>query len=1098
MKLTFFLLLATFMTVSATTLAQKITLNTTDAQLKTVLKEFKKQSSYSFIIEEQLLDNAKTVTLHLENADIKEALDQLFHSQGLTYTIEDKVVTIKEKTAIQPEKPAAAQPPTDIIGRVTNTAGQPLNGASVIIKRTQTGVLTDANGNFTLKNIYPTDTLIVSFVGYGRQYFPVGTQTSLKIVLKEATNQLDQVVIQAYGETSQRSATGDIGTVTAKDIEKQPVMNVLDALQGQVAGVVVTNTTGAASGTVKVEIRGRNTIGDYPSDPLYVIDGVPLTILDLYGQGSYANGATGSIQSGMLSPAASSNAPGGQSPFFSINPSDIESISVLKDADATAIYGSRASNGVILITTKKGKAGKAHFDINVYHGVLNTPGYYQMLNTQQYVEMREEALRNDGLPVDINNAPDLVAWNTNRYTDWQKYLWGNTGNTTDINTSLSGGDATNTFRISAGFQSRKDIIVSKGDNFRGNLSFNMTHKSLNQRFSITLSGTYSYASINTIYLPGTINLPPNAPPIYDNNGNLNFAGWIPLDGNYPFGSLLQPYTAVTRFLNSSLTPSYEIAKGLVFRTNFGYNNINTTQEFLRDIESWDPASNQDGSSQLGYTFITNLIIEPQLEFNALIKKGKLDVLAGGSYQDNVTSSAVLQGIGYTNDNLLSAIGAAPTQFAENAEGDYKYTAIFARVNYNWDDKYILNLNFRRDGSSRFGPGRQFGNFGSAGMAYIFSEENWVKQTMPFLSLGKLRASYGSTGGDQVPDYSYLSRYGFGRGTYANKSLLYPLGHTDSLLHWQVNKKTEVAVELGFLKDRITLDASWYMNRCSDQLVQFPTPLLTGFSSVTSNSPADVQNTGLEFVLNGQVVNSSDFHWSAKFNIGVNRNKLLAYPNLAESPYAGVYIIGQPLNIVKVLHVTGVDPLTGLYTFEDKNKDGQITVSYNGLPDDRYPLDLSPKYDGGFTNTFTYKNWSLSLFFYFRKQIGINALEALDFPGDGTNQPIEVLNRWQQPGNITNVAKFTSNPYSNSSFYDYLQYSDAEYTDASFIRLQNLSLSYTFSDKLIKRAGMSACKVFIQGENIFTLTKYDGIDPETQSITTIPSPRILTIGVSGNF
>lgn len=593
---------------------------------------------------------------------------------------------------------------------------------------------------------------------------------------------------------------------------------------------------------------------------------------------------------------------------------------------------------------------------------------YQVLNTPQYVSMRKEALANDGLPVDINNAPDLVLWDTTRYTNWQKYLWEGVGKTTSLESSLSGGDAKTTFRIAGGFQSATDILTVSGANKRGSASLNLNHHSLNQRLGISLSVLYSYSSVNTIAVPGNPTLPPDAPPVFDKLGNLNFLAWDPVLNSNPFGALLQPYTASTNLLNSNLTVNFELLKGLVFKSSFGYNNIQNHQTQVIPIASQDPQINPKGQNNIGYTFINNVIIEPQLEYNSFISKGKLTIMTGASTQTNTTSSILSSGIGFPNDALLASINNAPIKNTGNGSIEYKYAAVFGRATYNWENKYILNVNARRDGSSRFGPGRQYGNFGSVGGAWIFSEEGWVKRNLSLLSFGKLRGSYGITGGDQIIDYSYLSQWGFSNISYNGNLTLTPFKHTDSTLHWEVNRKKEIALDLNFFKDRIAIEASWYLNRCNDQLVAFPTPLFTGFNTVTSNSPAEVQNTGWEFIATGKVIDNQKFKLTIKLNIGINRNKLIAYPNFSQSPYVGTLAIGQSLNIKRLLHLTGVDPQTGLYTFQDKNHDGMISIN-PGPTDDRYNYDMSPRFDGGFNTTISYKNWALSAFFYFKKQLG---------------------------------------------------------------------------------------------------------------------------------
>jgi TonB-linked SusC/RagA family outer membrane protein len=1071
---------------------QLVSLSFKNGSLETVLKEIRRQTGYLYGLQDQWKEKAKLIDISVTNIPLNEALNLVFKSQPFTYVIIGKTIVVTEKATLVSTDGFGPKAGIKVQGTVFNENGERLSGANVTIKETEKGTITNAKGEFEISSVPANSTLIISFIGYATQQINVKDGTNVKIYLKVANNELDKVVVQAYGTTTRRLATGNIGTVTAEQIARQPVVNVLDALQGQVAGVVVTNTSGYASGSIKVEIRGRNTINPgFSSDPLYIIDGVPLTILDITSQSAYSTGSQGVIQSGLASPAS------GQSPFFSVDPADIESIEVLKDADATAIYGSRGSNGVILITTKKGKAGKTKFGVNVYNGISETPRYYHMLNTQQYVSMRKEALANDGLPIDINNAPDLVLWDTTRYTDWQKYMWGGLGRRTNAHADLSGGDARTTFRIGAEYLHQTEILTYNGANQRATIDFNINHKSLNQRFNVGFTSFYSIVTSDQIGVPSAITLPPNAPAVFDSKGNLNYNGWAPLNGLFPFFGYLQPYSTKTYLLNSNLILSYDIAKGFVFRTNFGYNNIQTTQNLLNTIASQDPSLNPLGSSSSGLTFIHNTIIEPQAEYNSFIGKGKLGVLAGATTQNNATTSDYLFGGGYNSDALISSFSVAPTQFISNLGAQYKYDALFSRVNYNWENKYLVNFNVRRDGSSKFGPGRQFGNFWSIGGAWIFSEENWIKQNIPFLSFGKIRGSYGTVGGDQVGNYSYLSQWLAGRGTYNGSIPFTPIGHTDSLLQWQVNRKTEIALNLGFIKDRINIEVSLYRNQCNNQLVNFPTPAFSGFTSVTANSPANVENEGLEIVINSKIVDDKKFKVSASFNIGINRNRLLAYPNLSLSPYAGIYFIGKSLGVRRFLHYTGIDPQTGEYTFADKNHDGQITYDFSGrTSDDSYLYDLTPKFDGGFTTNLSYKNLELSVFFYFKKQLGSNAYTSLDAPGDETNQPVSVLNRWQKPGDITNTPRFTTSP--PPSFANYASYSNAPITDASFIRLQNLSLTYSLPGHLIKKIGAGSLKVFAQAKNLFYITKYIGLDPEVQSLNSPPLPRTIVTGISFEF
>src|SRR6218665_16909 len=987
----------------------------------------------------------------------------------------------------------------DITGKVTNEQGEPLVNANVTTNNGK-GTVTNSKGQFLLKNVPFNDVLQVSFIGYTKQSVPSRDLITFNIVLSLSENELDKVVVQAYGQTSRRFATGNIGTISAEDISKHPVMNPIQIIQGMIPGAVVTNANGSASSSVKIEIRGRNTIDpNMVSEPLYILDGVPMTILNLTNQTvqSYAGGSIlsqGAIQSGIPSDAGA-----GQSQFFGVNPNDIESIEVLKDADATAIYGSRAANGVILITTKKKKVNKTHAEVSVFTGLSQVSRYYSLLNTQQYIAMRKEALQNDGLPINSQTAPDLVNWDTTRYTDWQKYIFGGTGRRTSIQTSISGGDNRTNFRSSAGFDYDKDIITERGGNYRGAFSLSVGHKSLNQKLNISWSVLYSLSKIDVTNYSASVLLAPNAPAVFDERGNLNYSEWSP-SNLFQFGGLLENYSSKTNLLNTSINLKYEVLKGLFTSVNVGYNNLQNDQTKKIPIASQDPSLNPKGSLRQGNTGSHNLIIEPKVEYTAFIKKGKqLSILFGGTAQTNETNGFQIFGSNYENDLMLSSINNAPQKAISHNNAEYKYAGLFTRINFNLRTKYIINLSGRRDGSSRFGPGRQFGNFGSLGTAWIFTEEKWAK-SQSFLSFGKIRGSYGITGSDEILNYQYLSLWQYGgpsgsSGTYNSTIPINPIAFSDSLLQWEVNKKLEISLSLAFFKDRISLDASWYKNRCNNQLVPFPTPALSGFTSVTSNTPAHVQNTGWEFIINAKIFDSKKNSWSSKLLLALNRNKLLAYPNFEQSQYRENLVMGKPLNIQKVLHFTSIDPNTGDYMFEDYNHDGLITTNFTVSNDDRQPFILTPKYDGSLINTFGYKKISLSTIFYFRKQFGTNILVSSGLPGTMSNQSTDVLSRWQKPGDFAEIGKFTTRNTLNTNRY--YNFSDARITDASFIRLQNISFSYQFSDK-VSKSGIRSLKVYAQAENLFVITKYKGIDPETQNLGAMPRPRIITVGLSCNL
>ncbi|MDO6433879.1 SusC/RagA family TonB-linked outer membrane protein [Flavitalea sp. BT771] len=1101
MKLTTFFLVAIYLHLGATGFGQKVTISGKDLPLEKVFTMIKKQTGYVFFYDYSIFQGVKNVTLDFKNANIENVIEECLQGQGLDYSILNKTIFITRK----PERKIVLNDPIaekmfKTKGVVYNESGQPLSGANITIKQTGKGTLTNAKGEFVLPAVPENSILIISYVGYKSHTFIVKNEEPISIRLTIAMNDLDVQVVQAYGRTSKRLTTSNIGRVTSEEIERQPIMNPLLALQGKVAGLDVVQTSGFASAPVKIELRGRSAINSlFTSDPLYIIDGVPLTVLEVGNSSTYESGSYGFLQSGYGGPA------NGQSPFFSLNPGDIESIEVLKDADATAIYGSRGANGVILISTKKGKTGKTKLDMRIESGLSKVTKYWQMMNTQQYLQMRKEALKNDGITPSINHGDyDLLQFDTTKYTDWQKSLYGGTGRNIDAYAGLSGGDVRTTFRLGASYNRNTNIQTVSGADQRGSLSFNLTHRSANQRFSVGLIGQYSYTQSDMINIAAAGTLPPNAPAIYDSVGNLNYAGYGGSNATarqrYPFYSLKQPYTAKTNFLNSNLVFGYLLFKGLQFTTNLGYNNTQANTMFLSPIASQDPLSSPVGLNRSGYNTNKNWIVEPQISYDGIIGEGKLSILAGASVQHTSTGGILLTGDGYTDDRLLKSIANAQTQRANDLFGEYKYAAAFGRVTYNLKNKYILNFNGRRDGSSRFGEGNQYGNFGSVGAAWIFSEENWLKKGLPFISFGKLRGSYGTTGSDAVGDYQYLTRWSANVTSgipYNGSQPLFPTQHANPNYRWQVNKKLEAALNLGFLKDRINLEAVYYRDRCGNQLVSFPTPYLSGFTSVIANSPALVQNAGWEFTMGAKLIDKKDLTWTINFNISLNKNKLLAYPNIDQSPYASLLIIGKSLNMINLFHNKGVDPQTGEYIFEDKNHDGEIVYD-PAHPDqtDTYAFDRSPKYFGGIGMNFNYKGFALNLFFQYKKQIGKNAFANSGLAGKLGNQSLELFEKhWQKPGDIASYAKFTTK---TTDSYIHFIASDGIYTDASFVRLSNLSLSYTLPSSIVRKAGMEGCTFFIHTNNLFVITKYKGLDPDTQVFGSMPPSKTLVGGITFNF
>jgi TonB-linked SusC/RagA family outer membrane protein len=1104
MKLIFFIITIACVQVSAVGYSQNVTIQQKDATLTAVFSTIEKQTGYSFFWKNEDLTKLK-VDVKLQNASLEEALKEVFKGLPLTYSIVKKSIVVQAKEPNLIDKIASIFAGIDIFGVIVDAQNTPLAGATVTVKDGKRSTTTGAGGQFMLKNIPEDAILQISFMGYVTKEVKANGNL-LGIKLELSTSKLDEVQVMAYGKTSRRLSTGNIATVTSKELEQQPVQNPLLALQGRVAGMIVTPTNGYASSPVKIEIRGRKTINSqFVSEPLYIVDGVPINNLEVGPYANYDSGPRGVIQNGVLMT-------GGQSPLFNLNSKDIESIEVLKDGDATAIYGSRAANGVILITTKKGTPGDTKFSTSLDQGFSVLTQHYDMLNTEQYLEIRREAFKNDNIVPNEVNAPDLVNFDQNKYTDWQKKIWGHVGKQTAASMSVSGGDSYTQFRISGNYNRQTEILTTKGSNQRAGLALNLGHATLNRKFRTDLSMMYTYSAINTTSSPGLTTLAPNAPDVYDAAGNLNFEQWRGAPGsnlNFPFTDLEIPYFSNTFDLKSNLRLNYQILKDLAFSTNVGYNSFSNKNKGLVPISSQDPLSNPQGSNFFGTNENYNLSVEPQIDYRIKIGEGNLTTMLGGSFQQNSTRGGGTTGVGYDNDDLLESISLAPFSMTTSNVGYYKYAAVFARLNYNWKDKYILNLNGRRDGSSRFGSGNQFGNFGSVGAAWILSKEDWMQNILPkAISFVKLRGSYGLTGSDAVGDYQYLTRWSKIPNLsnplpdYDGSSSLISLQAVNPNYQWQVNKKLEAALSLGFFEDRINMELAYYRDRCGNQLSKYPTPLYTGFKEVTANWPATLQNSGWELTLNAQLISKDKFSWTMSFNGAINSNVLVDYPNLMESPYATLYKIGKSINTQYLLHYLGVDPLSGRYTFEDYNKDGNVrsssSVPAGTAEDDRYiALDLAPKFSGGIGNTFRYRNLELICFFDFKKQYFTDPDYNITAPiGSRNNQSTAVLgNYWKAPGDQAKYAKATTLQDLNNNYYFV---SDETYKLATYARLTNLSLTYTLNQKVARKLGAESLRAYMNAQNVFVLTNKKGINPDVQQFGSLPTAKIFLFGLSLNF
>jgi TonB-dependent starch-binding outer membrane protein SusC len=1095
--------------------SQPINLSVKQATLEKVFKEIRRQTTYRFIYTKEELAMAHVVSIEVKDVGIEEVMNLCFRDQPLTFSIAENHVIIrkkKEQATTSPLKPDVVRL-LDVRGRVVNDKGDPVEGVSVSVKGTNNITATNLNGEFYLTGVAENAVFLFTAINIEPYERRLSGENYLSVMVQTKISKLDEVQVIGYGINTQRYNTGSVTKVTAEEISKQPVSNPLAALQGRVPGLTVSSTSGLPGASFKIQVRGQNSVNPDPAaislnpkfdNPLFIVDGVPFGPQNINVNQFHSVAAPNNP----MDPSVN-NPFGGISPFDNINPDDIESIEVLRDADATAIYGSRGGNGVILITTKKGKAGKTKFNFKMYSGISKVPEAITMMNTQQYLQMRDEAFKNDGIvpspaPGSSGYAPDLMVFDSTKYTDWRDYFLENTANTTGIYGSITGGTANTQFLIGSGF--RRETYIFPGDFHYNGYSFNsnISHQSTNKKLSLLFSSGYSFNKNNSPGGPGissVFKLEPNYPDLLDNSGNLvwEYKGISLNDGvsaPNPLSYLRKKYNIKKYNLISNFQISYQILKNLTLRTSLGYNNFDNKEYQGNPKSSFDPSRNAESSAQFGNLSINSWIIEPQLEYNKALKIGKLNFLLGTTFQQNQTSSTNISASGYQSDALMESVSAASSRTASDANSQYKYDAVFGRINFIAAKKYVVNLSGRRDGSSRFGPKKQYGNFGAVGTGWIISEEKFIKKALGFISYAKLHLSYGSTGSDAIGDYQYISRW---RPTdYASQGSVgyLPQNLFNPQFSWAVTRKFEAGIEIGLIHDKILTNVTWYQNRSGNQLVSYPLPTQSGFSSVIENSAALVQNSGWELQVTSNNIKTRKFSWTTTANLTVPRNKLVAFPGIENSSYKNQYIVGQSLSVLYKYKYLGVNDTAGIFQFESSKKQ----ATYTPIIYDDYQVigDLDPKFYGSLGNYFSFGGVEMGLFLEFKKQLGVNYLGAIysaSPPGTQFNQPQFVLNHWQKPGDRFELQKLTTQTFSLAGqARSYFLTSSGIYSDASYIRFKTVSVSYSLSSKYLSKIKMESCKIYLNAQNLFTITNYKGIDPETQSFYGVPVMRTIVAGI----
>ncbi|GAB3826861.1 TonB-dependent receptor [Pontibacter rugosus] len=986
-----------------------------------------------------------------------------------------------------------------ISGTVTDaSSGIPLPGVNILVKGTTTGTFTGGDGSFNVKVNDANATLVFSYLGYINQEVKANGRATINIQLKEDAKALSEVVVVGYGTQERRDITGSVASVRSEEIENLPVAGLDQAIQGKIAGVNVTSSSGTPGGGISVRVRGTSSISAGNS-PLYVVDGVPVSNSDI-SQGGFGNQEI--------------------NPLSEINPNDIQSIEVLKDASSAAIYGSRASNGVVLITTKKGQAGKTQVDIDAYSGVQDFTKKVDFLNATEYTNIVNEARQNymnsnPGKTVDLLGAP---AYNTN----WIDEVTRSTASISNLQVSARGGNDKTKFYISAA-QFKQEGIILKNEYERKNLRLNLDH-AVSSKINIGTNLGVSRSTNNRIIGDNNIFAPwPNAlqsrpdQPAYKEDGS-----YFETQRNNPVQGALEPEYETTIFrVFGNIFGTYEIIPNLKYRLSVGgdwYNN----KEF-----QYEPITSGQGNGTNGYGLsangvASNYLIENTFDYAKSFGELNLTALVGYTFQEFTTERQYVEGVDFPSASFRYITSAAQITNGTSNWTSNALESYLGRVNLDYADRYLLSLAIRRDGASKFADGNKYGTFPSVSLGWRLSQESFM-QDLSFLSDLKLRASYGITGNQEgINDYAAMALIGGGQN-YNDQSGVAPSQLPNPDLKWEQTKQTNFGVDFGFLSNRISASADYFIKNTDDLLLSRPLPRTSGYSSITENI-GSVENKGFEFAVTTKNLTGA-LKWSTNFNIAFIDNKVTKLNN--DEPFDRGFVnrvaVGEAIGAFYLLEQEGIyqsdaevpEKLfakgirAGDVKFRDINGDGDITTG----ADRTFVGSAVPDYFGGITNNFSYKGIDLSIFFQYSVGNEIYAMwkeqDAAGNLGAGANNNAiakeEAEDRWTGPGTSNSVpraiygATGTFNAQRSSRFLE----------DGSYLRLKTLNLGYSLPSTVIDKVGLRKVRVYATAQNLLTFTKYSGFDPEVSSnaqdaVTaandqaTLPQLRSFTLGVNIGF
>lgn len=949
-----------------------------------------------------------------------------------------------------------------ITGHITDVrTGEPLIGASVIVKSEKgKGVVTDIDGNFSLKTkVEAPLTLRVEYVGYRAIDVDVyDFEEPVEIQLIDNSNRLNEVVVLGYTQVKRQNLTGSVASVKGADIASTAASGFNEQLQGQAAGVIISGSSGTPGSGVFVRLRGTTSI-NAGNDPLYIIDGVPINSQPLQ---SIANG-------GQTINALSD-----------LNPNDIEKIEVLKDANATAIYGARGANGVVLVTTKRGNKGqKTRVSFNAEYGFAKAAKLWDLASGPETAQILNEAWINDGkdpslVPYRSKESGGLGLPEEQNTYDRQSAIF-RTAAIQNYNLAISGGNERTRFYIGAEYTDQEAIVRTQ-DFSRLGLRVNLDHD-INKNVSLSTGTSLQWTrrSLSRIanspkgILQASVHHSTLLNP-YNEDGS--YARYGIFDNIYALIENSNHHTYGLRTVDN-VSLLWKIISGLQFKStvSLDYNNYREKRYFNTQLADGQPNGSAEDATAINYT----ITAEQLLNFNKDIKKiHSIAAFLGNSVQYTGLRTQDIKGSGFP-DNALQELASAAITTGQTAFSSYSLVSFFGGANYSLLNRYALDVNLRADASSRFGKNNRWGLFPSIGASWTISEESWLKSAKYIDGL-KIKASIGWTGNQNIDDFASLGLWN-GGGVYNDQSGVLHTQLANPELKWETTRQWNVGLEGSFLNGRISFEVDVYNKYTYDLLLSTPIPGKTGFSSTYSNL-GEMSNKGVEFQITTKNIQKKDFNWETSFNIAHNANLIERLP-VSFSQYDRDWVRleeGKPMYSFWLYKQLYVDPQTGNAVYDDVNDDSKITVADRQIVGDAWP-----DFTGGLRNAFRWKNIDLSLFFYF--SVGNDVFNMNRFFQEhggmrGTNWGLlkSQMDRWQKPGDVTDIPKASTlanadgssnNGFASSRFLE----------DGSFLRLRNVSLGYTFPKKLVAKAGIERLRIYVNATNLFTITGYSGADPE---------------------